>query len=140
MPHRRVKHPALLNVPRGPTRTAITSIAAATSRTARSACRRSADAWHTRPELRDALIWRRQMACQLIGPTAVFRFEHALTKPAGGGAPAPWYQVRQLRCDIPMPLVRPLYSYDLTVERERRRLLLGIGGVCRRAGREVSRR
>lgn len=47
-----------------------------------------------RPELRETAIWRncQAMARQLLGPNAVFRFDHALTKPAGGGAPTPWHQ------------------------------------------------
>jgi phytanoyl-CoA hydroxylase len=47
-----------------------------------------------RPELRETAIWRNcaAIARQLIGPKAVFRFDHALTKPAGGGVPTPWHQ------------------------------------------------
>ncbi|MDB5406162.1 MAG: Phytanoyl-CoA dioxygenase [Rhodospirillales bacterium] len=47
-----------------------------------------------RPELRDTAIWRNceAIARQLLGPEATFRFDHALTKPANGGAPTPWHQ------------------------------------------------
>jgi Phytanoyl-CoA dioxygenase (PhyH) len=47
-----------------------------------------------RPELRETLIWRscEAMAKQLLGPSATFQFDHAMLKPAGGGAPTPWHQ------------------------------------------------
>lgn len=47
-----------------------------------------------RPELRETGIWRNceAIARQLLGPEATFRFDHALTKPAGGGTPTPWHQ------------------------------------------------
>jgi len=47
-----------------------------------------------RPELRETLIWRNceAMAKQLLGPEARFQFDHAMLKPAGGGAPTPWHQ------------------------------------------------
>jgi len=32
------------------------------------------------------------MARQLLGPEAEFHFDHAMTKPAQGGAPTPWHQ------------------------------------------------
>jgi hypothetical protein len=47
-----------------------------------------------RPELRETLLWRNceAMAKQLLGPEATFQFDHAMLKPAGGGAPTPWHQ------------------------------------------------
>jgi len=47
-----------------------------------------------RPELRETLIWRNceAMAQQLLGPEARFQFDHAMLKPAGGGAATPWHQ------------------------------------------------
>jgi len=44
--------------------------------------------------LRTSLLHARclAMAQQLLGPAAEFHFDHAMTKPAGGGPPTPWHQ------------------------------------------------
>jgi Phytanoyl-CoA dioxygenase (PhyH) len=46
------------------------------------------------PSLRTSRLHARCLAIakELLGPTAEFNFDHAMTKPAGGGKPTPWHQ------------------------------------------------
>lgn len=46
------------------------------------------------PALRETQIYRNcfGIAKQLLGPSAEFVFDHAMTKPANGGPPTPWHQ------------------------------------------------